>query len=97
MITCEIVMRILPQRSNGRLPTLSIVQMLVLTPTSWVILRTPDMISCMLWFSPIVSKRVGESTYISIDERPSIKQVKTLLFTVMEFFQSSKSQETHSI
>lgn len=60
MIMWESVMQALPARSKGRRPKKSILQMDVVTPTSCVMLRTPDMMSCMLWFKPIVPKSVGE-------------------------------------
>lgn len=47
MITWLIVINNAPERSRDRRPKLSIVQMVVITPTNCVTLRIPDIKSCM--------------------------------------------------
>lgn len=60
MITWHAVMTAAPLKSSHRRPRLSMLQIEVVTPTSCVTLRMPDMRSCMSVSRPMVSNNVGE-------------------------------------
>jgi len=60
MITWHTVMSAAPLRSSHRRPSVSMLQIEVVTPTSWVTLRMPDIRSCMSVSRPMVSNKVGE-------------------------------------